>query len=419
MPALVYLLTHIVSFKPGGPACRRPLRLCPRTHSAALTLHAATLTTFLAAAAAPTPLYPLYQANWDLSPLALTLVFGTYPVSVLAALLVAGGLSDHVGRRPVIFATLLLEGTAMALFIAAQAMQALIVARLVQGLATGAAMSAVGAALVDTHRGYGPLVNSIAPMIGMALGALGAGALVACAPAPLRLVYALLLAALAVQAILVWFVPETAVGRPGGLLSLKPKIAVSARARRALLRVTPLNIAVWALGGLFLSLVPALIRAATGITSPMVGGSVVATLCFSGAAAVLWLRGRPTLEVAVLAIAALVLGVAGLVVSLHAGVVAGLYGGTLVAGIGFGGGFLACLRTLLPLVSPAERSGLLAALYVVSYLAHSLPAIAAGLLAREIGLIATTDLYAAVLAALALAAAVTMRGAWRCEQAAA
>ncbi|BAS00108.1 major facilitator superfamily [Blastochloris viridis] len=346
-------------------------------------------------------------------------MFGTYPVSVLAALLVAGALSDHIGRRPVIFATLLFEGAAMALFVAAQAVPMLIVARFLQGLATGAAMSAVGAALIDAHRGHGPLVNSVAPLIGLALGALGAGALVAFAPLPLRLVYALLLAAIAVQAILVWFVPETAVGRPGALVSLKPTIAVPAQARRALLRVTPLNIAVWALGGLFLSLVPALIRAATGITSPMVGGSVVATLCLSGAAAVLWLRSRPTMEIAVLAIAALVLGVVGLMTSLHAGVVAGLFGGTLVAGIGFGGGFLACLRTLLPLVSPAERSGLLAALYVVSYLAHSLPAIAAGLLAREIGLVATTDLYAAALVALALAAAVTMRDAWRCEQAAA
>src|SRR4051794_2643836 len=59
---------------------------------------------FLAGAAAPTPLYAVYRAEWGFSPTLLTLAFGIYALAVLAALLVAGRLSDHIGRRPVLIA---------------------------------------------------------------------------------------------------------------------------------------------------------------------------------------------------------------------------------------------------------------------------------------------------------------------------
>jgi hypothetical protein len=58
----------------------------------------------------------------------------------------------------------------------------------------------------------------------------------------------------------------------------------------------------------------------------------------------------------------------------------------------------------LPLALPNERAGLSAAYYVESYLAMSVPAILAGVLARTIGLIPATDVYAGALIALALVA---------------
>lgn len=63
-----------------------------------------TMLTFLAASSAPTPLYQVYQDNLHFSAAMLTVIFGVYAVSLLAALLTVGSLSDHVGRRPVIFA---------------------------------------------------------------------------------------------------------------------------------------------------------------------------------------------------------------------------------------------------------------------------------------------------------------------------
>src|SRR5580698_11654675 len=87
-----------------------------------------------ASSSAVTPLYRLYQASMHLTPFWITVVFATYVASLLAALLSVGGLSDYVGRRPVILAALLLNASAMILFSEAAGVGQLILARMVQGL---------------------------------------------------------------------------------------------------------------------------------------------------------------------------------------------------------------------------------------------------------------------------------------------
>src|SRR5262249_42374756 len=77
--------------------------------TAAFYLQVSIIMAFLAGSSAPTPLYAVYQAAWGFSPVTITVVFGVYALAVLAALLVFGALSDHVGRRPVLLATTLLQ----------------------------------------------------------------------------------------------------------------------------------------------------------------------------------------------------------------------------------------------------------------------------------------------------------------------
>src|SRR5215475_10367921 len=112
---------------------------------------AATVALYLAASAAPTPLYVVYQDEWGFSSTTLTLVFAVYVFGLLASLLVLGALSDHVGRRPIIAVSLVLEVVAMVLFIVAGDVVVLGAARTVQGVATGIALSSMGAALVDLN----------------------------------------------------------------------------------------------------------------------------------------------------------------------------------------------------------------------------------------------------------------------------
>ncbi len=87
--------------------------------AAAFWVMGALLGLLMIAAAAPSPLYAVYQADWHFSAATLTTVFAVYVVALLAAFLIAGRLSDHIGRRPVIIAALLTEIAAMACFITA------------------------------------------------------------------------------------------------------------------------------------------------------------------------------------------------------------------------------------------------------------------------------------------------------------
>ena len=376
----------------------------PDRGNSALGFLAFTTLCFFAASSAPTPLYHLYQQGWGFSAAMLTLIFAVYAFTLLIALLMVGSLSDYLGRRPVIFAALLLEIVSMLLFIFAVDVGWLLAARMIQGLATGMAGSALGAALLDNDEKQGPLVNSIAPMFGMAIGALGTGLLVELAPLPLLLTDCLLLAAFAGQAIYLWLIPETVSRQPGAWASLKPSLHVPVQARRTLWLVLPVDIAAWLLGGFFLSLSPSLLAAATGTTSAINGGLAVATLTISGALAIFNLRTRPAVLGLWVGASGLPVGVAVILTAVNAGWLWLFFVGSVIAGIGFGSGFLGALRLLLPLAQAHERAGLMSAFYVLSYLAFCIPALIAGLSAHSFGLIATTNVYGGVVIVLALLA---------------
>jgi MFS family permease len=373
-------------------------------------LHTTTLVAFLAASSAPTPLYHVYQQVWGFDATLLTLVFAVYAFALLLALLMAGRLSDHLGRRPLIIGSLLLQMGAMGVFLLASGPGWLLAARAVQGVATGLATASVGAALLDLDRLGGALINSIAPMLGMAGGALGSAALMMLAPAPLRTVYAVLMAVFVLALVATWIAPDTGSRRAGAWASLWPRIAVPVQARAALWMVTPINIALWMLGGFYLSLMPSLIVATTHVTSAWLGGAVVAALTLSGAAAILAARKLRTLATLLYGEGALGIGLLLILLGAHQGSTALLLAGSVIAGLGFGAAFLGALRMVLPLAEPHERAGLMGAFYVESYLANSVPTIAIGYVAHHAGLLTAVDLYGAVILGLiVLALLLTLR----------
>ncbi|HEV7832157.1 MAG TPA: MFS transporter [Caballeronia sp.] len=367
----------------------------------ALPFYAFIAALFFAASSAPTPLYRLYQEAWGFSSAMLTLVFSVYAFSLLVALLTTGSLSDHIGRRPAIIGGVVFEVVAMLIFANARSVQVLILARVLQGFATGTATSALGAAILDASHIRGSLVNTLSPLLGMGVGALGTSLLVDYAPAPMQTVYFLLAAMFVLQAVGVWMLPETVSRSPGTLASLVPRVRVPRAARAAMLRIAPVDVAVWALGGFYLSLGPTLARAVTGDNDVMTGGWVVFALTGGGLVAVLLLRALSTHRLLMTGGVVLVAGLLVTLTGVHAGNAGIFFTGTVLAGMGFGLAFQGALRSVLPLAEAHERAGLMAAFYVLSYLAFSVPAIIAGTMAPVVGLRLTTDAYGLTLVALA------------------
>jgi MFS family permease len=363
---------------------------------------------FTAASSVPSPLYVVYQQQWSFSPTTLTVVFAVYVVGLLGALLVVGALSDHVGRRPVLIAAIALEALALVLFIVAGDVTVLALARVAQGIATGAAMTTLGAALVDLNPPHAPgragVVNGVAPLSGLAVGALGCGALVQFAPAPTHLVYALLLAGMVLAAAAVARMPETSARRPGGLASLKPRVGIPSRLRPEVYAIVPILAASWALGGLYLSLGPSVAASLFGLHSHLVGGLVVTLLCGTGAVTAFVLRAWPTDRVLVVSGGLLAAGTVLTLAGLEAGSAPVAAAGTVVAGVGFGASALGCFGTLARLAAPEERGELFAVAFVIAYLAFSLPAILAGFASTSVGLHDTAVVYGLGVIVLSLAA---------------
>ena len=171
----------------------------------------------LASSAAPTPLYGIYQAQWHFTPITTTVVFGVYAIAVLTALLTLGKLSDHVGRRPVLLTAIAVHAGSLVIFATAAGVPALLAARVVQGLSTGAALGAIGAAMLDMDRELGTFANAVAPGMGSATGAILSALAVRFLPDPTHLIYLALIGVLALRAIAIAAMRETVSPAPGAL----------------------------------------------------------------------------------------------------------------------------------------------------------------------------------------------------------
>ena len=373
--------------------------------AASFFLLASITASFLAGSSAPSPLYPIYMARWGLSPIVVTIIFGIYAVAVLVALLVAGRLSDHLGRRPVLLVATVAQAFTMLLFATATSVTGLLVARVVQGLTTGAAIGAVGAAMIDLDKSRGTVANAVAPPFGTALGGILAGVLVQYLPFPTVLVYGVLGVIFLLQGLGVALMAESITPRAGVIASLKPQFNLPRATREHLLLALPVLVAVWALAGFYGALSPMLIRGMMGSNSPLLGGLALFVLAASGGIAVLLLQRREPREMMTFGATSLLVGVAIAAASLVNSAVTAFFLATAIAGIGFGAGFQGAIRSVVPFAAAHERAGVLSIIFVISYISMGVPAVIAGwMIARDGNIVGTALIFCAVLMALAFTA---------------
>jgi MFS family permease len=392
------------TWRAGLPCC---VPTCRPSRAVSFWTAAALLVLVLAGSGVPSPLYRVYQERLGFSPGVLTTVFGIYAVALLATLLVVGALSDHVGRRPVIVAGMLLQVVAMVLFLAADSVGWLLAARVVQGVSVGSLTGALGATLLDhqrTDRPLGALVNSASPGFALALGAVSAGLAVDFVPSPTDWVFGALAVVFAVAAGVALLLPESSPRTPGALASLRPRVHVPAAQRAPFLVAAPCLVAMWALGGLYLSLGPSVAAGVFGLQDHLVGSLVIVAMHGMGAVGSVSLRNAAPHAAMTTGCLVFAAGVSGTLVSLATGSAVLFFAAAAVSGFGFGAAFLGAVATVTAGVAPGDRGGLLSSVFVLGYLAFSIPAVAAGLAAGAVGLRPTAAVYGVAVIVLALGA---------------
>ena len=331
-------------------------------HSLSFWLIALANGVLLFGSAAPSPLYPVYQHLWGFSEGMLTVIFAVYVVGLVASLLTLGALSDHVGRKPVLVGALLVVIASMFVFAEADGTATLLIARLLQGLGTGAALGALSAALVDLQPSarIGSVVTGVAPILGLACGIVGSAVLVQFGPDPRELVYVLLAALLAVLALAtLTIVPETSprhglTSRRHALQTMTPRISIPPEVRSAFIAGTPALIAVWALGGLVLSLGSSIISAELDIANVAVGGVILASFFFCATIAAP-LAGSPTRPMSLpVSYLCLAVGLGLLLVGSLGNSIAVYTAGLVISGIGFSTAYIGVIASVAH-VGPAAR----------------------------------------------------------------
>ncbi len=373
-----------------------PLERPPRSWIA-FPLLAAILFLFFVSASVPSPLFVVFQGRWGFSSGMLTVAFSVYSLVLLVTLLVAGSLSDHLGRKPVIVAALAIQVASMALFLRADGIGGLLAARIVQGLSMGVVNGALSAAVIEAappaRKALGGLLTSVSPLAGLAAGALVTGALLGMTNQAEVWAFGLLGGLFCLGAVSVLLIPETASPMPGLLRSMVPSVHVAHAARRGFARGLPLLLSIWALCGFIIALGPSLLRDVFGVSSGLLNGATVAVLCGAGAVSSLLMRGQPPRRMAASGMAAVTAGVGLLLASIGTRSPTLFFVGSATAGAGLGASFSGLIQSLVPITPVHERAELFAAIFLVTYLSLSVPPIAAGFAVPLTGFLGTTQAY--------------------------
>jgi MFS family permease len=299
------------------------------------------------------------------------------------------------------------------LFMFADSAVWLFVARGLQGLATGAALSAASAALLDLHprrdsAGVG-LTNGVASAIGLGLGVLISSSLVQLGSAPRVLPYVVLLGLFALAFAGAFWMPEPVLERSRLRLTLQ-RPSVPAGARRPFVLASLAVLSSWSIGGLFFSLGPQLSAHLFNTPNVIVSGIGVVALTGSAAAAQLLLgRTAPWIGASAGSVA-LAGGMILIVIAAATDSSTTYLAGSVIGGIGFGVAFLGGLRALVTAIPNEHRAAVMSAFYIVAYASLSIPAVIAGVAVDHLGLESTFETFGSVVAGLALIVAFE---AWR------
>lgn len=365
----------------------------------------------MSATTVPTPLYPIYQAKMHFSLFMGTVIFATYILGVLVALLGFGRWSDVVGRRPVLTAAVcaaLLSSALMLLsdFLAEVALPVLLLGRFFVGLAVGLFVGTATATLVELApsrlKDKSTFIATAVNVLGLGLGPLLAGIMVEHVPPQLQSVFWVLLACFGLGLLIIWRTPETVNVKPGARLRMQ-HLALPSNVRPAFLQAAIPGFTGFAAVGLFGAVSPDLLNR-MGISDSVEQGWIVFLVFAASGATQLLVKPMPLARTMQAGCVLLAVGALIIMLAVIRDSWTMLLAGGIVASVGWGAVFAKGVAHVSESVAVAERAGVTSALFVCFYIGLTAPAVGVGAAALKWGLTDATIAFALLMATLAIAA---------------
>jgi MFS family permease len=353
-----------------------------------------------AAVGSTIPLFNIYRAEDGFTNAGISMTVVAYSAATLGTLLVVGRLSSLVGRRPTALVSLGLLVVGCLVLLNVHHVGILIAGRFLMGLGTGLASSSLTAYIVDAAPSRPTWLASVASsqtvMLGLAVGAIAAGALVQFGPWPRQLIYLAAICLLLLSAVLIGISPETVPKSRGAWRSLRPSVRVPARVRQLLPVAAAVFLATWATGAFYQAFVPALVEDQLRTNNSLVMGLVFAAYMAPSALGAP-LGGRFTPAAAQrIGMTAFLAGWIGIISAITTGALPLFVAATIVAGVGQGVAISAATRGLLHQSDHADRAPIFAVVYLLSYSGATIPSLIAGQLSTTLALPQITLGYGAL-----------------------
>ena len=339
------------------------------------------------------PLYPLYQAHWDLLPSHITGIYVAYMLGALASLLLLGRLSDRFGFLPVLRSGLMLVTAGVLLSALAWNVPSFVVSRVLIGMASGMITTSASVGLTQLSRSTNVLhasaMTSFAMSLGFGLGPLVGGVLAQWLPYPLVTAYlpSLGLGALAVYALFQVQVAAPAAAAPMPLRAWLPRITLPTPLLRRPFFIACFGaFCTFGIFGLYASLAPSFMGQMLPWHGPAVSGMSIAVILFLSAGVQWFSRPLHTKTCVLWGLGLLALGNLWLMATTYSNWPALFILSLLTTAAGHGLMNLAGIAIVNKVATPATRSGLLSTYLVVGYIGTIVPILGVGWLSDHVGL---------------------------------
>lgn len=359
----------------------------------------------------PTPLYPIYGAEFEFSSFMITIIYAVYAIGVIGALLIFGKLGDRIGHRYILIPGVIISAVSALVFLVAGDVTVLFIGRVLSGISAGLFTGTATATLVNLaprhKQGTASMIASGINMLGLGLGPLLAGFFAEYFSYPLRLVFIVDFAILIPAFIFVWLMTDPVKTKQKAHLEIQ-KLSIPSEVRATFIRAVIPGFAGFSMLGLFTAVSPSFLQEVLQFDNKAVLGVIVFSIFAASALSQLLFTNTSDRFVlpfgsATLLIGAILVGIALLTRSLSLLVI-----GAIISGLGQGLSFRAGLASVNAKTDSGERGEVTSSFFVIVYIALSIPVVGVGLLAKWIGLQMAGIVFSIIVGLLALIALILL-----------
>lgn len=335
------------------------------------------------------PLYPIYQQIWHLSPSQITYIFVAYMFGCLGTLLFLGRTSNTIGFLRTLQIGLVFISIGLVISVFAENALILSVGRFIIGIASGlmttSAMLGMMQTIPETHKQLAPQLVSILTAIGFGLGPFVGGVIAQFSQTPLVTPYLpIILGAVLCFVGLFWLKTPAFERQP---FSIAPKLLRPEPQYHAVFMIVGLTaFNAFAAFSLFASLSPSFVQDILPWHGPLVSGTAITCILLISAVVQFFAKAVPAKKCLNIGLMIMLVSLVSLALCMILKASILFFASDILFGIGHGFALMGAFGVIHAITTLQNRAAVMSTYLFIGYLGTIVPIIAVGYLADHFGL---------------------------------